>query len=228
VQGGSSTAASSSATETRRETIRGGLRYQVGRHHDLTANDAGLIYAALFGHRVRLSLSARRPASVICTRVWSPARPRSICAVARPARTISASSSTENPCANRNAERAAPIGVRLHAASQRDWRNKAIAAPRDIDNEPISITSVTQRAAQCRNMDSKVCRLHKCVRPPDNLMGRGRIRDEASDFPGTRSFWLLLRGHLPRLGAVALLIDFRFYELRQVSQRLLPAEVTRL
>src|SRR6266478_2035338 len=29
-------------------------------------------------------------------------------------------------------------------------------------------------------------------------------------------------------GAVALLIDFRFYELRQVSQRLLPAEVTRL
>ena len=39
---------------------------------------------------------------------------------------------------------------------------------------------------------------------------------------------ILLRGHLPRLGAVALLIDFRFYELRQVSQRLLPAEVTRL
>jgi hypothetical protein len=39
---------------------------------------------------------------------------------------------------------------------------------------------------------------------------------------------LLLRGHLPRLGAVALLIDFRFYELRQVSERLLPTEVTRL
>src|SRR3981081_4389752 len=45
------------------------------------------------------------------------------------------------------------------AASQRDWRNKAIAAPRDIDNEPISITSVTQRAAQCRNMDGQVGRL---------------------------------------------------------------------
>ena len=28
--------------------------------------------------------------------------------------------------------------------------------------------------------------------------------------------------------AVALLIDFRLYELRQVSQRLLPAEVTRI
>src|SRR5437667_3611233 len=34
--------------------------------------------------------------------------------------------------------------------------------------------------------------------------------------------------HKASLGAVALLIDFRFYELRQVSQRLLPAEVTRL
>jgi len=26
-----------------------------------------------------------------------------------------------------------------------------MAAPRDIDNEPIPITSVTQRAAQCKN-----------------------------------------------------------------------------
>jgi hypothetical protein len=52
---------------------------------------------------VRLSLSARRPASVICTRVWPPARARSIRAVARPARTISPSSSTVNPCASRNA-----------------------------------------------------------------------------------------------------------------------------
>jgi hypothetical protein len=40
-----------------------------------------------------------------------------------------------------------------------DWRYKAIAAPRDIDNESIPITSVTQRAAQCRNMDGQVGRL---------------------------------------------------------------------
>src|SRR6266702_1198508 len=46
-------------------------------------------------------------------------------------------------------------------ASQRDRRNKAIAAPRDIDNEPIPITSVTQPAAQCRNMDGQVGRLDK-------------------------------------------------------------------
>jgi len=32
---------------------------------------------------------------------------------------------------------------------------------RDIDNEPIPITSVTQRAAQCRNVDGKVGRLDK-------------------------------------------------------------------
>jgi hypothetical protein len=43
--------------------------------------------------------------------------------------------------------------------------NKAIAAPRDIDNEPIPITSVTQAAAQCRNMDGEVGWLDKCVRP---------------------------------------------------------------
>ena len=47
------------------------------------------------------------------------------------------------------------------AASHRDGRNKAITASRDIDNEPIPIASVTQRAAHCRNMDSKVGRLDK-------------------------------------------------------------------
>jgi hypothetical protein len=53
---------------------------------------------------------------------------------------------------------------KLHNADKRalpDRRNKAIAAPRDIDNESIPITSVTQRAAQCRNMDGKVGRLDK-------------------------------------------------------------------
>ena len=39
------------------------------------------------------------------------------------------------------------------------WRDKTVAAPTDIDNEPIPITSVTQRAAQCRNMDSEGGRL---------------------------------------------------------------------
>jgi hypothetical protein len=51
---------------------------------------------------------------------------------------------------------------KVHSADKRalpDWRYKAIAAPRDIDNESIPITSVTQRAAQCRNMDGQVGRL---------------------------------------------------------------------
>ena len=53
---------------------------------------------------------------------------------------------------------------KLHNADKRalpDWRNEAIAAPRDIDNEPIPITSVTQPAAQCRNMDGQIGRLDK-------------------------------------------------------------------
>src|SRR6476646_5392761 len=57
---------------------------------------------------------------------------------------------------------------KVHSADKRalpDWRYKTIAAPRDIDNESIPITSVTQRAAQCRYMDREVGRLDKQVRP---------------------------------------------------------------
>ena len=46
-----------------------------------------------------------------------------------------------------------------------DWRYKTIAASRDIDNESTPIASVTQRAAQCRNMDREVGRLDKHIRP---------------------------------------------------------------
>jgi hypothetical protein len=56
----------------------------------------------------------------------------------------------------------------VHGADKRalpDWRYKAIAAPRDIDNESTPIASVAQRAAQCRNMDSEVGRLDKQVGP---------------------------------------------------------------
>jgi hypothetical protein len=40
-----------------------------------------------------------------------------------------------------------------------NWSNEVIAAPGDIDDEPIPITSVTQCAAQCRNMYGEVGRL---------------------------------------------------------------------
>src|SRR5262249_41482056 len=46
-----------------------------------------------------------------------------------------------------------------------DRGDEAIAAPRDIDNEPVAIASVTQHTAQCRNMDGEVGRLDKQVRP---------------------------------------------------------------
>ena len=45
---------------------------------------------------------------------------------------------------------------KLHSADKRalpDWRCKTIAASRDIDNEPIPLTSVTQRA--CGAMNSR-------------------------------------------------------------------------
>jgi len=44
---------------------------EIGLHHDLAANEARAIYAALFGHRLGLFVSACRPASVILTRATS-------------------------------------------------------------------------------------------------------------------------------------------------------------
>jgi hypothetical protein len=55
-------------------------------------------------------------------------------------------------------------------ARQLDRGDEAIAAPRDIDNEPAPIASVTQRTAQCRNMDGEVGRLDKQVRPNPSLI----------------------------------------------------------
>jgi hypothetical protein len=55
-------------------------------------------------------------------------------------------------------------GAKLHNAGKRvltDWRYKTVAAPTDIDEKSIPIASVTQRAAQCRNMDSEVVRSDK-------------------------------------------------------------------
>jgi hypothetical protein len=52
-----------------------------------------------------------------------------------------------------------------HKGALPDWRYKTIAASRDIDNESTPIASVTQRAAQCRNMDREVGRLDKQLRP---------------------------------------------------------------
>src|SRR6476620_2486145 len=46
-----------------------------------------------------------------------------------------------------------------------DRGDEPIAAPWNIDDEPIALASVTQRAAQCRNMYGKVCRLDKYVGP---------------------------------------------------------------
>jgi hypothetical protein len=46
-----------------------------------------------------------------------------------------------------------------------DRGDEPIAAPWNIDDEPIPITSVTERAAQCGNMYGEVGRLYEYVRP---------------------------------------------------------------
>src|SRR4029077_10166642 len=43
--------------------------------------------------------------------------------------------------------------------------DKDVAASGDIYNEPVAIAPITQRATQCGNMDRKVGRLDKDVRP---------------------------------------------------------------
>jgi hypothetical protein len=46
-----------------------------------------------------------------------------------------------------------------------DWGDEAVASPGNIDDEPIPVTSVAQRATQCRDKDSKIGRLDKNIRP---------------------------------------------------------------
>jgi hypothetical protein len=74
-----------------------------------------------------------------------------------------------------------------------------IAAPWHIDNEPISITSVAQRATQCRDMDGEVCRVDEYVRPnPTHQLFladqfTGSFKQNNQDFQSATSegYWLV-------------------------------------
>jgi hypothetical protein len=46
-----------------------------------------------------------------------------------------------------------------------DWGDEAVALPGNIDDESVAVSSVAQRAAQCRNMDGKIGRLDKNTGP---------------------------------------------------------------
>src|SRR5262245_29336037 len=67
------------------------------------------------------------------------------------------------------------------------------------------------------------------IRQPEPVIGRSDLPTSGiQQAPGT--VWRAQRpgAKIEAIATSTLLIDFRFYELRQVSQRLLPAEVTRL
>src|SRR5260221_13729957 len=97
---------------------------EIGLHHDLAANEARSIYAALFGHRL-VSVSACRPASVIFTRAIStvrlPITTRWLCAAASPARTSSTICLIVKPWASRIAS----VQPSLLAASNSSARRRA-------------------------------------------------------------------------------------------------------
>src|SRR5262245_54146404 len=46
-----------------------------------------------------------------------------------------------------------------------DCRDEAVATPRDVDDELISVLPITQRATQGRHMNREICRLDKGIRP---------------------------------------------------------------
>ena len=51
------------------------------------------------------------------------------------------------------------------AGGNGDCADEAVASPRNIDDEPIAVSSIAQRATQCRNMNGKIGRLDKNIRP---------------------------------------------------------------
>ena len=63
-----------------------------------------------------------------------------------------------------------PLPMRCHLRSvlvprQLDRGNEAVAASGDVDDEPMPVSTVTQRAAQCRHVDREVGRLDEDIGP---------------------------------------------------------------
>jgi hypothetical protein len=53
----------------------------------------------------------------------------------------------------------------FHPADERDRGDEFVSSPGNIDNEPVSVLSVSQRATQRRNVDAEIGRLDKNTRP---------------------------------------------------------------
>src|SRR5206468_682599 len=111
-------------------------------------------------------------------------------------------------------------------------------APPQDDPLPHGPTQRHAGADFTKSFGDTVWRRRARIHPLDRRAAAQSRRSSGTRWPIVNLLWVvnlavghkgpLPRDRLPRLDAVALLIDFRLYELRQVSQRFLPAEVTRL
>jgi len=80
----------------------------------------------------------------------------------------------------------APFKLRCRPAHNRERRflltpsgdcaNELVSSARNINDEPISVLSVAQRAAQSRNMDGQICRTDKDIWP--NAVGQFLLADK--------------------------------------------------
>src|SRR5262245_19426370 len=69
-------------------------------------------------------------------------------------------------CSGLPAQRGAVlVSICFDAASDGDRGNETVTSPRDVDDEAIPLSSVAQRAAQRKNMDSQVGGLDKNTGP---------------------------------------------------------------
>jgi hypothetical protein len=57
------------------------------------------------------------------------------------------------------------ISIRLDPTRDDDWSDEAVASPRNIDDEPITVSSIAQHATQRGDMDREIRRLDKYIGP---------------------------------------------------------------
>jgi hypothetical protein len=80
-----------------------------------------------------------------------------------------------------------------------DRANELVSPPGDIDDEPIPVASITQRAPQCRNMDGQIGRLDKDIGPnaihqfllADQLTWSFKQRDQDFQSATPKAHWLV-------------------------------------
>jgi hypothetical protein len=91
------------------------------------------------------------------------------------------------------------ISIRLDPARNEDWGDEAVASSGNIDDKPIAVSSVAQRAAQRGNMDREIRRLDKYIGPnpshqlllADQLTGAFEQHRQDLQSPASDRHWLI-------------------------------------